>query len=70
MKEMPVNDDYARNAVLRQDGRLMQDYLLAEVKAPADVKQGWDLLTIREVVPAEKVIRPMSAGGCTMLDKA
>lgn len=70
MKAVAVNDDYAQDTVLRQDGRLMKDYFLAEVKRPADVKQGWDLLTIREVVPAAKVIRPMPDGGCTFLDPA
>jgi branched-chain amino acid transport system substrate-binding protein len=70
MKAMPVNDGFGHNAVLRQDGRLMQDYLLVEVKPPAEVKQGWDLLTIRQVVPAASVIRPIDQGGCTALDPA
>ncbi len=48
----------------------MKDYFLAEVKKPADVKQGWDLLTIKSRVPAASVIRRIEAGGCTQLDPA
>ena len=70
MKATPADDDYAQGAVLRQDGRLMKDYLLAEVKQPSEVKAGWDLLTVREVVPAAKVIRPIADGGCPFLDPA
>jgi len=70
MKASPVNDPFARGARLRQDGRLMHDYFLAEVKKPAEVKQGWDLLNIRTTVPADGVIRPISDGGCGSLDPA
>jgi branched-chain amino acid transport system substrate-binding protein len=70
MKATPVNDPFARGATLRQDGRLMHDYFLAEVKRPDAVKQGWDLLDIKAVVPAASVIRPIDQGGCTMLDPA
>jgi branched-chain amino acid transport system substrate-binding protein len=70
MKAMPVTDAFARNAMLRQDGRLMHDYFLAEVKKPDEVKQGWDLLNIRAMVPAASVIRPIDQGGCAMLDPA
>jgi branched-chain amino acid transport system substrate-binding protein len=70
MKAMPVSDPFARGATLRQDGRLMHDYFLAEVKTPAEVKQGWDLLDIKAVVPAASVIRPIDQGGCSALDPA
>ena len=68
MKAMPVDDFFAPGARLREDGRLMNDMLLAEVKKPADVKQGWDLLTIKGKVKAADIMRPISEGGCTQLD--
>ncbi len=70
MKEMPVDDFFAPGARVRADGRLMNGYLLTEVKAPADVKQGWDLLKVLGRVKAEDVMRPISEGGCTRLDPA
>ncbi len=68
MKEMPVDDFFAPGARLREDGRLMNDMWLAEVKKPADVKSGWDLLTIKSKVKAADIMRPIDAGGCTRLD--
>lgn len=68
MKEMPVDDFFAPGAMIRPDGRLNNGYWLAEVKKPADVKQGWDLLTIKAKVKPEDVMRPIADGGCTKLD--
>ena len=68
MKEMPVDDFFAPGAKMRADGRLMNDMLLAEVKAPGDVKMGWDLLTIKGVAKAADIMRPIADGGCTRLD--
>lgn len=68
MKSMPVDDFFAPGARVRADGRLMNDMLLAEVKAPGDVKQGWDLLNIKGVAKAADIMRPISEGGCTHLD--
>lgn len=68
MKAMPVDDFFAPGARLREDGRLMNDMLLAEVKKPSEVKGEWDLLTIKGKVKAEDIMRPIADGGCTQLD--
>jgi branched-chain amino acid transport system substrate-binding protein len=68
MKEMPVDDFFAPGARVRPDGRLMNDMLLAEVKAPGEVKQGWDLLKIKSKIKATDILRPIADGGCTRLD--
>ena len=70
MKAVPVNDAFCSDTLLRSDGRLMKDYYLAEVKAPAERKGAWDLLTIKETVSASQVIRPLREGGCRFLDPA
>jgi branched-chain amino acid transport system substrate-binding protein len=36
MKEMPVNDFYAKGARIRPDGLLEHDFYLMEVKKPAE----------------------------------
>lgn len=68
MKEMPVDDFFAPGARVRADGRLMNDMLVAEVKKPADVKTGWDLLLIKGKIKAQDIMRPIADGGCTRLD--
>ena len=64
MKELPVEDFFAGKATLREDGRLMKDLLLVEVKKPDEVEQPWDLLKIVREVPAKDIIRPIAEGGC------
>lgn len=67
MKELPVNDFMTKNASLREDGRLMRDMLLLQVKKPADVKGEWDLAEVRGVAKAGDTIRPLSEGGCALV---
>ncbi|MEH2478764.1 branched-chain amino acid transport system substrate-binding protein [Nitrobacteraceae bacterium AZCC 2146] len=68
MKAMPVDDFFAPGARVREDGRLMNDMLLAEVKKPSEVKGEWDLLKIKSKIKAEDIMRPVADGGCTQLD--
>lgn len=67
MKELKVNDFMTKDATLREDGRLMRDMLLLEVKKPGDVKSEWDLLTVRGTAKANEIIRPLSEGGCPLI---
>jgi branched-chain amino acid transport system substrate-binding protein len=64
MKELPVNDMFARGAKLRADGQLMKDLYLVEVKTKDEVKSEWDLLKTRLLLKAEDVIRPLGEGSC------
>jgi len=68
MKKLPVEDFFAGQATLRDDGRLMKDMFLVEVKKPSEVTQPWDLLKVIKRVPAADIIRPLAEGGCA-LDK-
>lgn len=69
MRAAPVNDFFAEGATLRQDGRLMKDLFLAEMKKPAEVKGPWDLLRIIKRLPAAEIVRPLDQGGCTMAQR-
>ncbi|HYD66846.1 ABC transporter substrate-binding protein [Azospirillum sp.] len=64
MKELPVEDFFAGRATLREDGRLMKDMYLVEVKKPSEVTQPWDLLKVLRRMPADEIIRPLKDGGC------
>lgn len=56
-----------KNATLREDGRLMRDMLLLEVKKPAEVKSEWDLAKPRGVARAADTIRPLAEGSCPLV---
>ncbi|WP_420566851.1 ABC transporter substrate-binding protein [Thalassovita sp.] len=64
MREMPVQDMFAKNGVLRSDGRMVHDMYLAEVKAPADSSGEWDLLKIVRTIPGEEAFGPLSESTC------
>jgi len=52
---------------LREDGRLLNDMFLAEVKAPARIKGEWDMLDILRTVPAAEIVRPLDKGNCPLV---
>lgn len=64
MREMPVQDMFAKNGVLRSDGRMVHDMYLAEVKAPSDSEGEWDLLEIVRTIPGEEAFGPLSESTC------
>ena len=42
MKETPINDMFAKNGKIREDGRMVHDMYLFEVKKPSESKGRWD----------------------------
>lgn len=67
MRALPIRDPIVRHARLREDGRMVHDLYLMEVKKPGEVKEPWDYLTIVRTIPAEQAFRPLAAGECPLL---
>lgn len=42
MKSTPINDFFVKNGRIREDGRMMRDMYLCEVKSPAESRYPWD----------------------------
>jgi branched-chain amino acid transport system substrate-binding protein len=70
MRELPVNDLYARNGRVREDGRLIKDMYVAQVKTPAESKGEWDIYKILSTVPGDKAFRPVAESACPALQAA
>ncbi len=68
MKQIPIDDDVLNNARIREDGRVVSDVYLFEVKKPADSKSEFDLYTLRATIGPEQAWRPMSEGGCPLVN--
>jgi branched-chain amino acid transport system substrate-binding protein len=64
MKEMPINDFFAPNGVLRSDGLMMHDMYLAQVKSPDESEGPWDYYNIVRVIPGEEAYGPLSESTC------
>jgi hypothetical protein len=60
MKKTPVNDFFAKNGSIRDDGRMVHDMYLLQVKKPAESKTPWDYYTCGHH-PAAEAFQPLSA---------
>jgi branched-chain amino acid transport system substrate-binding protein len=68
MKEMPVNDFFAKDGKIREDGRMVHDMYLAQVKKPEESKGPWDYYKILRTIPGDQAFRPMDAKfGCALV---
>ena len=66
MRAMPVNDFFAKNGRLREDGRLLHDMYFAQVKTPEDSKEPWDYYKILGAIPADRAFRSLADSGCPL----
>lgn len=67
MKETPVNDFFAKGGKIREDGRMVHDMYLAQVKKPEESQYAWDYYHIRQVVPGDHAFRPLSESRCPLV---
>lgn len=69
MKEMPVNDFFAKNGYIRDDGRFIHDMYVYEVKSPSESKYKYDYCKLQTVIPGKEAFRPVNESDCYLLKK-
>lgn len=69
MKKTPVNDFFAKNGKIREDGRMVHDMYLLQVKKPAESKTPWDYYHVKATIPAAEAFQPLSASRCALIKK-
>jgi branched-chain amino acid transport system substrate-binding protein len=69
MKETPINDFFAKNGRIREDGRHVHDFYLLQVKKPEESKGPWDYYHVRQVIPAIDAVMPVARSECPLLKK-
>lgn len=69
MKDTPINDFFTHNGHIREDGSMVYDLYLAQVKTPAESSGPWDLIKIKSTIPASQVWRPLSESACPLIKK-
>ncbi|WP_076864076.1 ABC transporter substrate-binding protein [Bradyrhizobium mercantei] len=69
MKDMPIDDFFARNAFLREDGQLIHDMYLVQVKSPAESKGAWDYEKLVQVIPGKEAFATPEESACPLLKK-
>ena len=68
IRELPVDDFFAKGRV-REDGRMVHDMYLVEVKTPSESKATWDYYKVLRRIPAEEVAQPLSESNCSLVKK-
>jgi branched-chain amino acid transport system substrate-binding protein len=69
MKSTPVNDFFARNGRIREDGLHVHDMYLMQVKRPDESKYPWDYYHVKAVIPPQEAFKSMEEGTCKFVKK-
>jgi branched-chain amino acid transport system substrate-binding protein len=69
MRALPVRSPLVDNARVREDGRVIMDFFIAEAKKPAESKYAKDYYRILGTLPGEPLFTPLSASECPLVKK-
>jgi branched-chain amino acid transport system substrate-binding protein len=67
MRELPVDDFFAKGGRVRADGRMVHDMYLVQVKQPAQSRQAWDYYDILSTIPRDRAFRPLEESVCPLV---
>jgi branched-chain amino acid transport system substrate-binding protein len=68
MREIKVDDFFAKGFV-REDGRMVHDMLLVEVKKPEESRGAWDYYKVLSAIPANDAVQPLDQSKCALVKK-
>jgi branched-chain amino acid transport system substrate-binding protein len=69
MKATPINDMFVKNGRVREDGRMMKEMYLFEVKQPSESKYPWDYYKLKATIPAKEAFMPVEKSVCPVFKK-
>lgn len=69
MKQTPINDLFADNGRIREDGRMVHDMYLVQVKKPEESKEPWDYYKVLATIPGDKAFQPLSESKCRLVKR-
>jgi branched-chain amino acid transport system substrate-binding protein len=69
MKATPVNDFFAKNGTIREDGRMVHDMYLARVKKPDESSGPWDYYEILRTIPGDQAFLPLEESTCPAVNQ-
>ena len=64
MKSNKINDFFATNGYVREDGRMIHDMYLMQVKTPEESKAPWDYYKVVATLPGDEVYTKPSESTC------
>lgn len=69
MRELPVNDFFAKQGTVRADGRMVHDMYFMQVKEPKASSTPWDYYTVQRVVPGSEAFPSLAESRCALVKK-
>ncbi|TFW27202.1 ABC transporter substrate-binding protein [Duganella callida] len=66
LKANKINDMFARNGVIRPDGRMVHDMYLMEVKKPSESKYPWDYYKLVATIPGDQAYATKAETKCSL----
>jgi branched-chain amino acid transport system substrate-binding protein len=69
LRAAPIEDFFARHGKLREDGLMVHDLILVEVKKPEESKYPWDYYKVLATIPGDQAFPPPDPEACNLLKK-
>ncbi|WP_322058812.1 ABC transporter substrate-binding protein [Paraburkholderia sp. J63] len=66
LKKTKIDDMYTNNGYIRQDGVLIHDMYLVEVKKPSESKKPWDYYKVLQTIPGEQAYTTKQESKCAL----
>jgi branched-chain amino acid transport system substrate-binding protein len=67
MRKAKINDMFATNGYIREDGVMIHDMYVMQVKTPAESKYPWDYYKLVKKMGGEEAFGPLSASTCPLV---
>lgn len=69
LKKMKINDMFAKDGYIREDGVMVHDMYVMQVKTPAESKYPWDYYKLIKKMGGEEAFGPLSDSTCPLVKK-
>jgi len=69
MRSTPISDFFVKDGKIRDDGRMVHEMYLYEVKKPEESKGAWDYYKLVATIPADQAFQPLSESKCPLVKK-
>ena len=70
LKSMKLEDMFSQNGYVREDGRMVHDMYVVQVKKPEESKAPWDYYKMVSTIPGDQAYRPLSKSTCSLVKKS
>ena len=69
LKGMTLNDATVKGGKVREDGRMVHDFYLFQVKSPSESKGPYDYYKLIATIPGDQAFQPLSLSRCPLIKK-